>query len=282
MQATLVRRLATGGANGKQRSLQLRRGRGRGGKLENLRTCGDPEAAREGRSEAGPGAGEAGGGSRRRGRLFRGAGSQRCRACAGPRGCGSWLEDGKRCLSGAPLPQAKTVRTSPRTGIVTPPLGEGGRLGAEGSARTWLGAPPLCPAPCALRGGWGGWRRRAIAEPGGACRRRREVGAGAGPRCVHRRLRSREPPKPSPECREGGAWCGVRERLEAVREEEEAKADLGLRGFFHCRGCGICKLPQPVLRNELLSWVTRDRMLRSQVEPRSRSSAKSPGRSYII
>lgn len=107
MQAAVVHRLATGGANGKRLGLANLGSRGGG---------------REGLGGARPGAGKAGAGG---GGGAVGPGSACSRACAGPRGCASR----SRTPSGVspPQPGAVKVRTSPGAGIVTRPPGEGRR-----------------------------------------------------------------------------------------------------------------------------------------------------------
>lgn len=123
MQAAVVHRLATDGANG--RRLGLRRGGGMG----TLRTCGGGEAAawggagrsrrrrrgrREPEAEAGPPA--------------RGAASSR--ACTGPGGCAS--RTGTPSGACPPLPGTVTVRTWPCGGDCDAPAG-GGATAPAGS-----------------------------------------------------------------------------------------------------------------------------------------------------
>lgn len=174
MQAAVVHRLATGGANGKRLGLANLRSRGGG---------------REGWGGARPGAGKAGavGGG---GAV--GPGSACSRACAGPPGCASR----SRTPSGAspPQPGVVKVRASPGAGIVTRPPGEGrrrlrglgqavgrapagvGRAGAEVSGGTWRGAPLLCGSLGTAVGAVGGGGRaltprlRLEEEVGGRCR----------------------------------------------------------------------------------------------------------------
>lgn len=177
MQAAVVHRLATGGANGKRLGLANLRGRGGG---------------REGWGGARSGAGKAGAGG---GGGAVGPGSACSRACAGPPGCASR----SRTPSGAspPQPGAVKVRASPGAGIVTRPPGERRRrlrgLGQEGGRGAGAGRGReggrggerrhLERRPASLREvwrcRWGSWRRRASVDPrrrleeevGGRCRR---------------------------------------------------------------------------------------------------------------